>query len=247
MTDRRGKLWKRYNELFTEKDKANAFDKLAEQFYLGNFGRMAKADLETLMFSLYIEQILEKDQYAFQTYSDYTLSTELGITQSRISSLKVRKQLQYPRDPEKYDWKESFLKIAQRKGSIQYENGKIQIQLSDINLYNEVKNAVEEDGSYIEVTLTKNLLKISPGSFLRLLEIISPDKERKTLQEEIKLAVEVSKGSEEAINEELNRKSLKQVGKDLLIEILGSMVKSKTLAEATVDFLLNVKNAMTKE
>ena len=82
----------RYKELFSEEDKARAFDKIANQFYAGNFGTMAKSDMETLMFSIYIEQILSKSEDDFHTYSDFRLAKELGIAQSRVSSLKVKKQ-----------------------------------------------------------------------------------------------------------------------------------------------------------
>ena len=90
---------RRYDELFPNlEEKAAAFDQIAAQFYEGNFGRMSKADLETLMFHLYIEQILKRSEQDFHTYSDFRLSKELGIPQSRVSSLKVKKQLQYPRN-----------------------------------------------------------------------------------------------------------------------------------------------------
>ena len=44
-----------YRHLFpTEAVKAEAFDKIAELFYNCNFGSTSKADIETLMFSIFI-------------------------------------------------------------------------------------------------------------------------------------------------------------------------------------------------
>ena len=47
-------------KLFSKDDKAKAFDEIAKKFYLSNFGSTAKSDIETLMFSIYIERILDE-------------------------------------------------------------------------------------------------------------------------------------------------------------------------------------------
>lgn len=124
-----------FNKLFSDdKEKAAAFDKIAEKFYFANFGSTSKSDIETLMFSIYIEQILKTEENNFDAYSDYTLSKLLGITQSKVSSLKVRKELQYPFD--KFEWRNSLARIADRAV---YEDGKIKLFIPDRNLYLEVK------------------------------------------------------------------------------------------------------------
>lgn len=84
---------KQYQLLFpSEREKAAAFDAIAEQYYYGNFGRMQKTDFETLLFSLYLDRILDTSEEDMHTYSDYTLSRHLGITQAKISNLKVKKR-----------------------------------------------------------------------------------------------------------------------------------------------------------
>lgn len=57
---------------------------------------MQKTYFETLLFSLYLDHILDISEDDMNTYSDYTLSKYLGITQSKVSNLKVKKELQYP-------------------------------------------------------------------------------------------------------------------------------------------------------
>ena len=117
----------RYNELFPDDaTKAKAFDEIAKQYYLCNFGTMQKADIDVLLFSLYIDQILAKTEQNMETYNDYTLSKYLGITQSRISTLKVKKELKYPYPG--FDWRESFKHVLDKA---QYENGKIKRSLSE--------------------------------------------------------------------------------------------------------------------
>lgn len=74
---------------FTADEKAAAFDKISALYFAQNFGSTSKADFETLMFSEYIEQHIKHGL----PYDDYTLSKELGLTQSRIRALKERKEL----------------------------------------------------------------------------------------------------------------------------------------------------------
>ena len=94
-------------KLFSKDDKAKAFDEIAKKFYLSNFGSTAKSDIETLMFSIYIERILDENVKNPNTYSDYTLSKSLGISQEKINRLKIQKELKYPR--KKFNWKKAFL------------------------------------------------------------------------------------------------------------------------------------------
>lgn len=151
----------RYEELFPSNDiKAEAFDKIAEKYYYANFGSTSKADLDVLLFSLYIERILKDSQGEFTSYSDYTLSKLLGITQSRISNLKVKKELQYPYPS--FSWKEAFARIID---NYRYENGKIKLHIPDKNLYLELKNVIESAGGYVDVQLNSSLLQISPEYF----------------------------------------------------------------------------------
>ncbi|MCD7727220.1 MAG: hypothetical protein LUH57_02605 [Ruminococcus sp.] len=56
------KAKEKYDYLFSSADKVKAFDKLAEKYYFANFGSTSKSDLDTLMFSFYIERILEASE-----------------------------------------------------------------------------------------------------------------------------------------------------------------------------------------
>lgn len=176
-----------YNELFSnDEEKARAFDLIAQRYYYTNFGSISKSDMDTLMFSIYIEQILQKSEDDWKTYSDYQLSKNLGITQTRISNLKVKKELQYPY--EKFSWKDSLCRIAD---NAIYEDGKIKLYIPDRNLYLEIKNSIEEDGGYIDVQLNRNLLQIRLEYFLDLLVSISDEKDKKVLCKKIRKKMQV--------------------------------------------------------
>ncbi len=168
-----------YNNLFkTNEDKAKSFDKIAENFYFGNFGTMSKSDLEVLMFSIYIEQILDVSEEHENTYSDYTLSKSLGIMQSKVNTLKVKKELKYPR--KNFDWRKSFARLYE---NAKYDNGKICMQISDRNVYLELKNAIEMRGGYVDVTLNSKLLKLPPSYFMDLIVEIADENEKSRIKE----------------------------------------------------------------
>ena len=212
-----GKL-EQYEQLFpTVASKAAAFDMVAEHFYAGNFGQMTKADFETLLFSIYINQILERDDKDFSAYGDYKLAKELGITQSKVSNLKVRKQLQYPR---KYIWQESFALISNRA---RYENGKIKLQIPDINLYYDIKNAIEDQGGFIEVSLTKGLLVVPLDYFLDLMEAIVEDNDRELLRKCVRDEFRKYQKDQEFVEAAPFRKQLKGFTTDVLINIISGV------------------------
>lgn len=172
----------KYNKLFdTVEKKAQAFDMIAEKYYFSNFGMTSKADVDVLMFSLYIEQILSQGNVDFTEYSDYTLSKLLGITQSRVSNLKVKKELQYPYV--NFDWKKSFLKICEKAT---YSDGKIKLNIPDKNLFLEIQNAIEEKGGFVEIQLNSKLLQVKLAYFLDLFLLVDDSVDRKEILRKIK-------------------------------------------------------------
>ena len=96
-----------YNELFPdEKSKAEAFDTIARHYFFKNFGSTSKMDLELLLYSMYLERIYRCEGSEIVSSSDFALSKVLGITQSRVSSLKERKEAKYPSN---FDLRKEFL------------------------------------------------------------------------------------------------------------------------------------------
>lgn len=207
--------WK-YEEIFDDEAKIHAFDEIAKKYYCSNFGSTSKSDFDTLMFSLYLEQILDKSEDDINTYSDYTLAKQLGITQSKVSTLKVKKQLQYPY--EKFDWRKSFSRVCK---NARVESGKIKINLRDKNLYYELKNQIDEWGGYIEGSLTANLLIISPEEFLELSKMFMTDEDIKELKKIINKRYRNNEKLIDCLEKESTMKIVKkQVDKDMIPLIL---------------------------
>lgn len=212
----KAELEKQYRYLFpSEKEKAAAFDEIAKQFYFCNFGTMQKLDIETLLFSLYLDRILDMSEENMQSYSDYTLSKYLGIAQNKVSNLKVRKELKYPYP--KFDWKKSLARISK---NAKYENGKIKIYIPDKNLYFEIKNAIESMGGYVEVQLNSTLLQVPLEYFLNLMVEISDEANREEFRKKLKEEFHKQKLEVEAIEAESIGNVLKELGRDAAVEVI---------------------------
>lgn len=205
-----------YHKLFTSiEEKALAFDKIAEKYYIMNFGSLSKTDIDVLMFSIFIEKILDKDTTDFTSFSDYTLSKQLGITQAKVSNLKVKKELLYPY--EKFNWRDSFRSISNRAT---LENGKIKLFIPDKNLYLEVKNAIEELGGFVEIQLTPNLLQVDLPYFLDLILAIDEKATREEARDEIKKRLKIFSEDIVVMNREPIGKALLGKTPDMLIDII---------------------------
>lgn len=225
----------KYRELFSDEAKIAAFDEIAKRYYFSNFATMSKTDFETLLFSLYLERILEKNQANYGAYSDYTLSKDLGISQGRVSTLKVRKQLQYPYA--KFDWKQSFQALLE---NATYEDKKIVLMIPDKNLYLEIKNAVESSGGYVEMQLTPNLLKINPGYFIDLVAAISDEEERKKIRKQVKKWVEDKNGDVEFLEKKSVGQQLKNIVPEMAVALFKECIPAGPLAAELFSIVANL-------
>jgi len=141
-------------------EKAKLFDKIAENYYNVNFGSFNKSQIDLLMFSIYLDKLIESGQ----SFDDYEMSKQLGITQATVRQLKVKKQLIYPRE---YKWYDSFIEYS--KNAVFDNADRIVISIPDPNVYLELQQAIEALGGFVEVQLNSKLLKIPPGYFIELL------------------------------------------------------------------------------
>lgn len=151
----------RYDILFTQEEKAEAFDQIAARFYAGNFGQMAKVDIETLLFHLYIDKCFDKKL----DHDDYTVARELGITQSKVRNLKIRKSLQYPR--EEFKWEEIFVSCIP---NAHYDPVKrlVKMHVADVDVLLELRNYMEKNGWYDEYQLNPKLFQCKTDIFYEL-------------------------------------------------------------------------------
>lgn len=169
-----------YNQVFETEDKVKAFDKLAEMFYDRNFGTAGKAEVELWLFKTFMDNLIKNNVdknnvLDYNKTSDYTIGKMLGIPQERVRNLKIKSQARYP---VAFSWQES---LKTMRDSIVYDENKdkIIIPVRDPNLYNEIRNFIEEKGGYIEIQRGSNCIQIRPQYFFILLYLAIEDEDKK--------------------------------------------------------------------
>lgn len=189
----------KYTELFPDVNiKAAAFDKIAELYYSKNFASTSKGEVELLMFSIYLDAMIENCKRVdgtidYSICSDYEIGKQLGIAQERVRSLKVKKQARYPVE---FCWQDSLLSI---KDSVYYdkEKKKIIIPTRDPNLYNEIRNYIEDHGGYIEIKRSGNYIQIRPDHYFMLIyEGLGESDQKKCRKELVKELQERNKDND---------------------------------------------------
>lgn len=146
---------------FSKSEKIALFEKIKTNYFTRNFGSMSRSDFETLLFSEYLEHHMK----ANLAYDDYTLSKELGITQSRVRALKERKELKYPYKD--FEWRNAF---AEAITNARYDANDhyVKMIIQDINVMNEVRHHIEDAGWYDECSLNKKMLRIPLDCFTEI-------------------------------------------------------------------------------
>ena len=199
-----------------EEEKIKLADEICKNYFDRNFGTLSKSDFETLIFSKYIEHL----QNSGETIKDFKISKELGITQSKARSLRERKELKYP--SKNFNWKKEIEKEL-KNAKYDEKNHSVQIIIEDVNAMNEVRNYIEENGWYNEVTLNKKLLTLPIACYIDIF----------VNQDEFESAVNIN---------EL-KKSLKKYENDddNVIEFLSNLTK-----DGLKKFLMNASTEIVK-
>lgn len=206
-------------EGFSDDEKCRFFDKVGALYYDRNFGSTSKADIETLIFSEYLDHCLRTGAGT----DDYTLSKSLGITQSRVRSLKERKGLKYP--PENFDWKAA---LAGEVGNARYveRDHSVRMSIGDVNVMNEIKHYIEERGMQYDCTLNAKQLSIPLDCLTEIFlddaddGLLFPDEAKSKLA---KLAKE--NGNLSQFRGEFNREGLKRLLMSASKEVIGEALK----------------------
>ena len=172
----------------SEPDELDFLRDFYNMFYNKNFGSVSRADIDTFLFTVYY-QLQKKLESA--SVDDYSLSHELGITETKVRNLKVRMELKYP--SKEKSWKREFISLIQ-KAKYDEEDCHVKVMIPDVNVLNEVKHYIEQLGLYDDVTLNKKLLNLPIQCFIELFikltetagDIPLPENVKKIIQEEKK-------------------------------------------------------------
>lgn len=211
-----------YKIIFSDKEKEDAFDVIAGLYFNRNFGSVSKADFETLLFSIYIEHLIDNNL----PYDDYSMSNSLGISESRIRTLKERKQLKYPRE---YIWQEAFAAIV-KNARYDKTSKTVKLSIEDVNLLKEVRHFVRVNGWYDEFQLNPRLFQCKLDCFLMLCaaldgEMLLSDADKKKLSG-LKMSDDDRNAVEKLLNGDLKngfKELVFDCAEDILCDVLESL------------------------
>ncbi|MBQ7118942.1 MAG: hypothetical protein IJO09_01900 [Oscillospiraceae bacterium] len=224
-------------------NKEKAYDLIQKHYFERNFGMMSKTDFETLLFHIYIETLLDNQQ----PFDDYTISKALGISQSKVRTLKVRKELQYPRKG--FKWKNAF---AEDVCNASFDNNSkmIKMMVSDVNVLTELRYFMEINGWYDEYQLNPRLFQCRLDFFIELCDRLSEEDvqindeaERKLRELECKQENDSEKNAIQKILEGSMSEGLKSLtltaSKDLMTTVLNALPFGG-IAKTMVGYLVDV-------
>lgn len=77
---------------FSKSEIDQAFRMISARYFERNFGTMAKTDFETLLFSIYIEHLLDNNQ----PFDDYAMSRHWGLRKVKYGRLNCERNCNIP-------------------------------------------------------------------------------------------------------------------------------------------------------
>lgn len=228
---------------FDNETKQAFFNEIAENYFNKNFGTMLKSDFETLIFSYFIENIIEKGQ----NFDDYTLSKQLGISESRIRVLKERKELKYPY--KKYDWKKAFSDLIPNA----YYNKKsdlVQLKIEDVNVLKDLRHFIYSKNYFDVYQLNPKLFQCKLEFFIQIcMDIDSEFKLTDEAIEHIK-SLNLDENEISAVEKIFNgnyKEGIKQLLFDASQSIFEEIAKKLPLGELGKKIILDIFDVIKKE
>ena len=143
------------------------------QSYLGRgFGSMNKNDFEVWIFN-------EWRKLQDKNLSDYAISKELKISETKVKRLRYEADLKYSSDNDEKKLQEQFFKLLEN-AKYKKENSKLQFVIKDKLLRGYISDCLEKDGRFMDSSFNANMVSIYVDDFSFLLEqfkeVIDTDK-----------------------------------------------------------------------
>ena len=125
------------------------------------FGSMNKNDFEVAIFN----EILKEDKY--KNLSDYKLSVELRIPESKVKRLRYEANLKYQKDDSLYLIK--FLEILSKQ-NVNNEGDNIKLIVTDKSLRQYIKNAMYEENLIVDTSFNTDIVITNVEDLKKIVE-----------------------------------------------------------------------------
>ena len=208
----------------SEPDELDFLRDFYNMFYNKNFGSVSRADIDTFLFTVYYQ--LQK-KLESTSVDDYSLSHELGITETKVRNLKVRMELKYP--SKEKSWKREFISLIQ-KAKYDKEDCHVKVMIPDVNVLNEVKHYIEQLGLFDDVTLNHKLLNLPIYCFIDVVFALTESDGDIPLPDDVKEIIQTIN------NEKKQNTAIKKLQENVTFSNLKAALPF--IAKKTVGFLV---------
>lgn len=189
----------------TDENKVKYFNEISANYFSRNFGMFSKSEMDLLMFKFFIENLENSSAFI----SDYEISRQLGITQSRVKNLRIKKDLIYGSDD--FSWKDEFIKYT-KYAKFDKTTERVTINIIDPVVHIELQHYIEEMGLYNETQLNSKLFQLKISYYIDILVSFEESQNR------IKITEEIVNIANEQISS--NEKKIKSINKEKLSKVL---------------------------
>lgn len=210
-----------------------SMNSIIEAYLTRGFGSMNKNDFEVFIF----HWLLNNNEKC-KGKSDFVISQTLKIPESKVSRLRYEAGLKYGESNTEYYREELKTALSKAKCEEGATEGKIMMSIPDKLLRQYLSNMLTEDGRFLDGSFNSNVVTMSAGNFIFVLEnMFLDEKERKAIIEEAKKSIDRSKQIPKTVSE-----SLKQLGISL-----GKSVLEKIIGSSTDTLVDTIKGLVTKK
>lgn len=210
-----------------------SMNSIIEAYLTRGFGSMNKNDFEVFIF----HWLLNNNEKC-KGKSDFVISQTLKIPESKVSRLRYEAGLKYGESNTEHYREELKTALSKAKCEEGATEGKIMMSIPDKLLRQYLSNMLTEDGRFLDGSFNSNVVTMSAGNFIFVLEnMFLDEKERKAIIEEAKKSIDKSKQIPKTVSE-----SLKQLGISL-----GKSVLEKIIGSSTDTLVDTIKGLVTKK
>lgn len=159
-------------------------EEIIQSYLERGFGSMNKNDFEVWIFNEWRKLQDKKDK----NLSDYAISKELKISETKVKRLRYEADLKYSSDNDEKKLQEQFFELL-KNAKYKKENSKLQFVIKDKLLRGYISDCLEKDGRFMDSSFNANMVSIYVDDFSFLLEQFSKV-ERKEIIERAKKEAE---------------------------------------------------------
>jgi len=162
----------------SDAEKIRFADMFLDKFFSLGFGTLPKREVDILIFHILIHHTS-----LFKAMSNYEMSNQLKISESRIRSLLMDANLKHQQMNHQEALRQiAFLFFEAQRIRPEIEGDMVQFELEDPVLQREFDHAVRLHGSYTDSSFKSSIVKVKTSVFLKIFILTFEDVENKFVE-----------------------------------------------------------------